>query len=64
MALKKHNVQAEFARYPRSNHELSRSGEPWLLTDRLSRIRQWFSCWLKDEKPRRLTIPAAPERQP
>ena len=55
MALKKHNVQAEFVRDPRSNHELSRSGEPWLLTDRLSRIRQWFSYWLKDEKTTRPT---------
>ena len=64
MALKKHNVPAEFIRYPRSNHELSRSGEPWLLTDRLSRIRQWFSYWLKDEKPRRLTTTASSERQP
>jgi hypothetical protein len=48
----------EFVRYPRSNHDLSRTGEPWLLADRLSRIRQWFSYWLKDEKPnRRATAP-------
>jgi dipeptidyl aminopeptidase/acylaminoacyl peptidase len=50
MALKKNNVPAEFVRYPRSNHDLSRTGEPWLLTDRLYRIRTWFSYWLKDEK--------------
>jgi dipeptidyl aminopeptidase/acylaminoacyl peptidase len=50
MALKKQNVPAEFVRYPRSNHDLSRTGEPWLLVDRLSRIRQWFGYWLK-EKP-------------
>jgi dipeptidyl aminopeptidase/acylaminoacyl peptidase len=55
MALQKHGVQVEFVRYPRSNHDLSRTGEPWLLTDRLHRIRQWFSFWLKDEKPARLT---------
>jgi dipeptidyl aminopeptidase/acylaminoacyl peptidase len=48
MALKKHDVPVEFIRYPRSNHDLSRTGEPWLLTDRLHRIRQWFSHWLKD----------------
>jgi len=60
MALQKHNVPVEFVRYPRSNHDLSRTGEPWLLTDRLSRIRQWFSYWLKDEKPnRRATVPTA-----
>jgi dipeptidyl aminopeptidase/acylaminoacyl peptidase len=53
MALKKNNVPVEFIRYPRSNHDLSRTGEPWLLTDRLYRIRQWFCYWLKDEKPQR-----------
>jgi hypothetical protein len=46
-------VPAEFIRYPRSNHDLSRTGEPWLLTDRLNRIRQWFGYWLLDEKPQR-----------
>jgi len=51
MALQKNGVPAEFIRYPRSNHDLSRTGEPWLLTDRLNRIRQWFSYWLKDERP-------------
>ncbi|HEX3867093.1 MAG TPA: S9 family peptidase, partial [Gemmatimonadaceae bacterium] len=43
VALKKLGVPAEFVRYPRSNHDLSRTGEPWLLVDRLSRIRQWFN---------------------
>lgn len=46
MALRKQGVPAEFVRYPRSNHELSRSGEPWLLVDRLGRLRQWFGHWL------------------
>jgi dipeptidyl aminopeptidase/acylaminoacyl peptidase len=50
MALKKQGVPAEFVRYPRSNHDLSRTGEPWLLVDRLGRLRQWFTYWLK-EKP-------------
>jgi dipeptidyl aminopeptidase/acylaminoacyl peptidase len=49
-ALKKQGVPAEFVRYPRSNHDLSRTGEPWLLVDRLGRLRQWFTYWLK-EKP-------------
>ena len=48
MALKKQNVPVELVRYPRSTHELSRSGEPWLLVDRLGRIRQWFAYWLVD----------------
>jgi dipeptidyl aminopeptidase/acylaminoacyl peptidase len=46
MALKKRGIPAEFVRYPRSNHDLSRTGEPWLLVDRLGRIRQWFTHWL------------------
>jgi dipeptidyl aminopeptidase/acylaminoacyl peptidase len=50
MALKKQGVPVELVRYPRSTHELSRSGEPWLLVDRLGRLRQWFTYWLK-EKP-------------
>jgi dipeptidyl aminopeptidase/acylaminoacyl peptidase len=49
MALKKEGVPAEFVRYPRSNHDLSRTGEPWLLVDRLSRLRQWFTYWLVDK---------------
>ena len=50
IALKKQGVPVELVRYPRSTHELSRSGEPWLLVDRLGRLRQWFTYWLK-EKP-------------
>ena len=48
MALKKQGVPVELVRYPRSTHELSRSGEPWLLVDRLGRLRQWFGYWLKE----------------
>ncbi len=46
MALRKQGVPVEFVRYPRSNHDLSRTGEPWLLVDRLARLRQWFTHWL------------------
>jgi dipeptidyl aminopeptidase/acylaminoacyl peptidase len=45
-ALKKQDVPVEFIRYPRSTHDLSRTGEPWLLVDRLGRLRQWFEHWL------------------
>ena len=45
-ALKAQGVPTEFVRYPRSTHDLSRTGEPWLLVDRLGRIRQWFDYWL------------------
>ncbi|HSL69547.1 MAG TPA: S9 family peptidase [Longimicrobiales bacterium] len=51
MALRKRGVPVEFVRYPRSNHDLSRTGEPWLLVDRLGRLRQWFTHWLKPEGP-------------
>jgi len=46
MSLKKQGVPVEFMRYPRSNHNLSRTGEPWLLVDRLGRLRDWFTHWL------------------
>jgi dipeptidyl aminopeptidase/acylaminoacyl peptidase len=52
MALKKQNVPVELVRYPRSTHELSRSGEPWLLVDRLGRIRQWFAYYLQGDHSR------------
>ena len=47
IALRKQDVPVEFLRYPRSTHDLSRTGEPWLLVDRLARLRQWFSHWLQ-----------------
>ena len=46
MALKKRQIPTELVRYPRSSHGLSRSGEPWLLVDRLERMRSWFTHWL------------------
>ncbi len=51
LGLKKYGVPAELVRYPRSTHDLSRTGEPWLLVDRLGRLRQWFAYWLQDVKP-------------
>jgi dipeptidyl aminopeptidase/acylaminoacyl peptidase len=50
MALEKRQVPTELVRYPRSSHGLSRTGEPWLLVDRLERIRSWFVHYLV-EKP-------------
>jgi len=44
--LRKRGIPAEFVRYPRSYHGLSRTGPPWLLVDRLERIRSWFAHWL------------------
>jgi len=51
MALKKREVPVEFVRYPRSDHNLSRTGEPWLLVDRLERIKSWFVHYLIQEPP-------------
>lgn len=47
VALKKQGTPVEFVRYPRSTHDLSRTGEPWLLVDRLGRLRDWFGHYLK-----------------
>lgn len=52
MALKKRDVPVEFVRYPRSHHGLSRTGEPWLLVDRLERISSWFDYWLNEQEGR------------
>ncbi len=51
MALKKLGVPVELVRYPRSSHGLSRTGEPWLLVDRLERIQSWFRHWLVEQGP-------------
>jgi dipeptidyl aminopeptidase/acylaminoacyl peptidase len=40
--LKKSGVTTQFVRYPREGHELSRSGEPDHVVDRLERIGAWF----------------------
>ncbi|MEZ4585302.1 MAG: S9 family peptidase [Gemmatimonadales bacterium] len=50
IGLKKRGIPAELVRYPRSTHDLSRTGEPWLLVDRLGRLRQWFGYWLGDRR--------------
>ena len=52
MALKKLEIPTELVRYPRSSHGLSRTGEPWLLVDRLERIRSWFTHWLIQQPDR------------
>jgi len=57
MALKKRRVPVEMVRYPRSTHDLSRTGEPWLLVDRLERIRNWFAYWWNQQ-------PAPPSTPP
>ena len=41
-ALRKTGTDTRFVRYPREGHELSRSGEPGHVVDRIERIRRWF----------------------
>jgi dipeptidyl aminopeptidase/acylaminoacyl peptidase len=40
--LRKNGVDTRFVRYPREGHELSRSGEPGHIVDRIERIARWF----------------------
>lgn len=42
LALRKHGVDTRLVRYAREGHELSRSGEPGHVVDRLERIARWF----------------------
>ncbi|MFP9061399.1 prolyl oligopeptidase family serine peptidase [Natrialbaceae archaeon A-chndr2] len=42
LGLKKHGVDTRMVRYPREGHELSRSGEPGHVVDRLERMQRWF----------------------
>ncbi|WP_247003459.1 S9 family peptidase [Halosolutus gelatinilyticus] len=42
LGLQKHGVDTRMVRYPREGHELSRSGEPGHVVDRLERIVRWF----------------------
>ena len=44
-------VPVQMVRYPREGHELSRSGEPKHMIDRLNRIMAWWEkyCGSKDE---------------
>ena len=40
--LRKHGVDTRFVRYPDEGHELSRSGQPGHVVDRIERIVRWF----------------------
>ncbi|MBS2038264.1 S9 family peptidase [bacterium] len=45
-ALKYLHRTAAMVRFPRENHDLSRSGEPWHRVERLDHIANWFDRWL------------------
>ena len=40
--LRKHGVETRMVRYPGEGHELSRSGQPGHVVDRIERIVRWF----------------------
>lgn len=40
--LRKRGIDTRLVRYPREGHELSRSGEPGHIVDRIERIVRWF----------------------
>ena len=41
-SLRKQGVDTRLVRYPREGHELSRSGEPGHIVDRIERVARWF----------------------
>ncbi|MFN8606998.1 MAG: S9 family peptidase [Vulcanimicrobiota bacterium] len=45
-ALKYLHRTTAMVRFPRENHDLSRSGEPWHRVERLDHIANWFDRWL------------------
>ncbi|WP_435319794.1 prolyl oligopeptidase family serine peptidase [Haloarchaeobius sp. TZWSO28] len=56
--LRKAGTPTRFVRYPREGHELSRSGEPAHVVDRIERIQRWF-----DGYSDHCEVPAALERE-
>ncbi|HZR25321.1 MAG TPA: prolyl oligopeptidase family serine peptidase, partial [Vicinamibacterales bacterium] len=58
-ALKYRKIPTEMVRFPRENHELSRSGEPWHRVERLQHIMRWMDRWLMGQAAA-ATAPAAP----
>lgn len=44
---KRYDKTVEFVRYPRDGHELSRSGEPRHIIDRINRIINWIQKYTK-----------------
>lgn len=46
IALKRLKKETKFVRFPKANHELSRSGHPKLRIERLNHIKNWFNEYL------------------
>ncbi|MFQ5694997.1 MAG: alpha/beta hydrolase family protein, partial [Terriglobia bacterium] len=48
-ALKRLGRTVEMVRFPRSNHNLSRTGEPKLRVERLRHLLRWMNRYLQAE---------------
>ncbi|MFC7167129.1 alpha/beta hydrolase family protein [Halospeciosus flavus] len=57
--LRKNGVDTRLVRYPREGHELSRSGEPAHVVDRIERVVRWFDGYSDYSD-----VPPALERDP
>jgi dipeptidyl aminopeptidase/acylaminoacyl peptidase len=55
-ALKYRKIPTVMVRFPRENHELSRSGEPWHRVERLQHIVGWMDQWLQGKKTEGYTL--------
>ncbi|KPN29804.1 acylamino-acid-releasing enzyme [Halolamina pelagica] len=51
--LRKQGTDTRFVRYPREGHELSRSGEPGHIVDRIERIARWFDGYSEHQDAER-----------
>jgi len=56
--LRRNGVETRLVRYPRDGHELSRSGEPGHVVDRIERIVRWFDGYSDHHD-----VPPAVERE-
>ena len=57
--LRKHGVETRMVRYPGEGHELSRSGQPGHIVDRIERIVRWFDGYSTHHE-----VPPALDREP
>ncbi len=55
-ALKYRKIPTVMVRFPRENHELSRSGEPWHRIERLEHIVGWMDQWLMGKRNAEYTV--------
>lgn len=54
----------EYVRYPRADHDLSRSGDPRQRLDRVARIVEFFDRFVENERPAPRVVPVVPSDEP